>query len=519
VPTFDLSTDSPAEVSADLLILPFYQGRTAGPGIQAVEKALGLDLMAALREQQVSGRVGDALAFPTFGKIPSRSLMLVGLGPRAEADADALRRALLKVSGRVAKFGRVASTLHQATGGDAESLHAFAEGLLLGTYRFDRYKHRPIDERSKEKDSLKKAVALLSGNEDTKAAKAALRRGRVYAEAANWARDLVNTPALDATPAFLADEATAMASKVGLECTIWTKAELQGGGFGGILGVGAGSINEPRLIELVYRGGGDGGQPIAITGKGVTFDSGGLSLKQPEWMETMKDDMGGAAAALAAMRAIGTLKPNVDVIAAIPSAENMPGGSAIRPGDVLRHYGGKTSEVLNTDAEGRLILADALAYLTKKNPSVIVDAATLTGAAMVALGQDVAAVIGSDQDVVDQLVQAGREEGEPLWQLPLWSEYRRHIESSVADVKNVGNRYGGAITAALFLKEFVGDVPWAHLDVAGTAFSDRGNPYWPRGATGAPARTFIRFVETQAERNAGETSASASPSRRGRKGS
>ena len=513
MPTFDLSTESPAEVSADLLILPFYQGREPGPGVKAVQKSLGLDLMEALRDHQVTGRVGDAMAFPTFGKIPARSIMLVGLGPKDEADPGVLRRAMLKVAARVAKFARVASTLHQATGDDSASLHAFAEGLVLGAYRFDRYKHQPIDERSKEKDSLKKAVALQSGRGDAKAAAEALRRGQVYAEAANWARDLVNMPAIDATPVFLAKEATAMAAKTGLQSKIWTKAQLQKSGFGGILGVGSGSINEPRLIELSYRGNGSE-RPIAITGKGITFDSGGLSLKQPEWMETMKDDMGGAAAALAAMRAIGQLKPKVNVIAAIPTAENMPGGSAIRPGDVLRHYGGKTSEVLNTDAEGRLVLADALAYLTEKKPTVIVDAATLTGAAMVALGQDVAAVIGSDQDLVDQLVQAGRDEGEPLWQLPLWDEYRRHIESTVADVKNVGNRYGGAITAALFLKEFVGDVPWAHLDVAGTAFSDRGNPYWPRGATGAPARTFIRFVEAQAERNGAARSAAGRGGRR-----
>ena len=500
MPTFDVSTASPAEVSADLLMLPFYQGRKAGPGVAEVGKALGADLMATLQDHQVTGRVGDAVTFPTFGKIAARSLMLVGLGPKDEADPGALRRALLRVAGRASKFARVASALHQATGDRAESLHAFAEGLVLGAYRFDRYKQRPIDDASKERTALKKAVALTDGSPDARTLKAAMRRGEIYANAANWARDLVNTPALDATPEFLATEATAMAAKAGLQCKVWTKAQLQKAGFGGILGVGSGSVNEPRHIELTYRGGGSG-RPIAITGKGITFDSGGLSLKQPEWMETMKDDMGGAAATLAAMRAIGELKPKVDVIAAIPTAENMPSGSAIRPGDVLRHYGGKTSEVLNTDAEGRLVLADALAYLAEKKPALIVDAATLTGAAMIALGQDVAAVIGSDQQVIDDLREAALSEGEPLWQLPLWTEYRRLIESTVADVKNVGNRYGGAITAALFLKEFVGDVPWAHLDVAGTAFSDRGNPYWPRGATGAPARTIIRFVETMAERD------------------
>jgi leucyl aminopeptidase len=220
-------------------------------------------------------------------------------------------------------------------------------------------------------------------------------------------------------------------------------------------------------------------------------------------MEWMKADMGGAAAALATMRAVGQLQPKVNVIAAIPSSENMPGGAAIRPGDVLRHRGGKTSEVLNTDAEGRLILADALAYLAEKKPRVILDSATLTGAAMIALGNEIWAVMGSDDGLIADLLDAGREEGEPGWQLPLWTDYRKNIESTVADVKNIGNRWGGAITAALFLKEFVGDVPWAHLDVAGTAFQETAGDYWPKGATGSPARTFIRYIEAQAESGRG----------------
>jgi leucyl aminopeptidase len=218
-------------------------------------------------------------------------------------------------------------------------------------------------------------------------------------------------------------------------------------------------------------------------------------------MEWMKADMGGAAAALATMRAIAQLKPRVNVIAAIPSSENMPGGSAIRPGDVLHHRGGKTSEVLNTDAEGRLILADAIAYLVEKKPRVIIESATLTGAAMIALGPEVYAIIGNDNGLIADLLEAGRQEGEPGWQLPLWTDYRRHLDSSVADVKNIGIRYGGAITAALFLKEFVGDVPWAHLDVAGTAFAESNTDYWPKGATGSPARTLIRYIENQAAGN------------------
>jgi leucyl aminopeptidase len=284
-----------------------------------------------------------------------------------------------------------------------------------------------------------------------------------------------------------------MARAEDLACTVWAEADLKKRGFGGLLGVGQGSVNPPRLIKLTYTGNGTA-RPIALTGKGVAFDSGGLSIKDAKGMESMKIDMGGAASILAAMKAIARLKPKVNVIAAIPSAENMPSGSAQKPGDVIHHYGGKTSEVLNTDAEGRLILADALALLAEKKPVCIVDAATLTGACMIALGTDIGGVLGNDDDLVDQIVGAGRSTGEWIWPLPLHRDYRRLIESNVADIKNIGDRWGGAITAALFLAEFVGDVPWAHLDIAGPTFSEKGHDLGPKGATGFPVRALVRFV-------------------------
>jgi leucyl aminopeptidase len=493
VPTFDVSSASPAAIAADLLVLPVFQGRDGGPGVDEVSAALGTDLGSVMEDHGFQGKLGELFTLPTLGNIKAKAIMLAGLGAKGEAGPGEFRRAAMKVGRSASRFAMVAATLPEV-GEVEEAAQAFAEGIVLGSYRFDRYKQQPIDDASKRKPKLKKVVAL-SG--DAKAVKAGLKRGQIYADASNWARDLVNTPALDANPQFLAQEARKMAALNGLDCKIWTKAQLEKGGFGGILGVGSGSANEPRMIELSYRGAGTD-VPIAVTGKGITFDSGGLSLKDAAGMEWMKADMGGAAATLATMRAIAQLKPKVNVIAAIPSSENMPGGAAIRPGDVLRHRGGKTSEVLNTDAEGRLILADALAYLAEKKPRVIIDSATLTGAAMVALGNDLWAVMGSDQQLIDDLLQAGRDVGEPGWQLPLWTDYRRNIESAVADVKNVGPRWGGAITAGLFLKEFVGDVPWAHLDVAGTAFSDNGTEYWPKGATGSPARTLIRYIESQA---------------------
>jgi leucyl aminopeptidase len=514
VPTFEVSTAAPADVQADLLVLPVFEGRVPGPGVDAVGRALETDLSELLKAHGARGKLGETFLIPSLGKIRAGSVMLVGLGPRAQAGPGAVRKAAMKAARSGAKFATVASTLASVGRNGEQSAQAFAEGVALGVYRFDRYKSQPLDDGSKEKPRLKRVIALSDGRRD--GLKAGLSRGEVYGDASNWARDLVNMPALDATPSYLADQAKTFARQLGLTAKVWTKGELSRGGFGGILGVGAGSANEPRLIELTYKGGGrSAGAPIAITGKGVTFDSGGLSIKPADAMEWMKADMGGAAAALATMRALAQLKPKVDVIAAIPSAENLPGGSAIRPGDVLRHRGGKTSEVLNTDAEGRLILADALAYLAEKKPRVIIDSATLTGAAMVALGIDVWAVMGSDRQLIRELLAAGEAEGEPGWELPLWTDYRRHIESTVADVKNVGIRWGGAITAALFLKEFVGDVPWAHLDVAGTAFAENSGEYWPKGATGSPARTILRYIEDQAARPARQRARQAKrPTRR-----
>jgi leucyl aminopeptidase len=496
VPRFRFSTTPPGEQQADLLILPIHEGPEPGPGVREAGKALDVDLVEILKENRVRGTLGEAFGLPTLGRGRTDTLLLVGLGKKADVDADTVRRAAGKVAPRVARYRRVATTLPQAARRSfVEATQALVEGLLLGSYRFDRYKEKPdADGQARRLDEV---TILGSSRHDAAKARRAIERGEIFAEATAFARDLVNTPALDATPDYLAREARKIARKHGLKVRVLGKPDLEKGGFGGILGVGRGSENPPRLIELRYEGG--SGPPVALTGKGVTFDSGGLSIKDAKGMEWMKADMAGAAAVLGALLGIARLKPKVNVIAVIPSAENLPGGSAIRPGDVLRHRGGKTSEVLNTDAEGRLILADALAYLAEKKPRCIIDLATLTGACMIALGTEIWGVMGSDDRVIRDLIDAGEEAGEPGWELPLWTSYRRQIDSSVADVKNIGDgRYGGAITAALFLKEFVGDVPWAHMDIAGTAFWERAGDYWPKGATGNPVRTIIRYVERQA---------------------
>jgi leucyl aminopeptidase len=417
-------------------------------------------------------------------------VLLVGVGAKDAFDVVAMRRALGRVAGSLRRFGTVATTfplVFDAKRG-AEAVQAAAEGIALGSYRFDRYRstaepHGPIS----------RITVLGSSRWDDRAMKAAVKRADVIADAVCWARDLVNTPAGDLPPAAIAREAQKMAKQVGLTCKVWTEAQLKTGGFGGIVGVGQGSVNPPRMIELTYTGAGKA-SPIALTGKGIAFDSGGLSIKPAEGMETMKDDMGGAASIMATMKVIARLKPKINVIAAIPSSENMPSGSAQKPGDVIRHYGGTTSEVLNTDAEGRLILADSLAYLAEKDPQLIVDTATLTGACMVALGTDIAGAIGNDDALAQELVAVGAAVGEPIWQLPLHPDYRRLIDSNVADIKNIGKRWGGAITAAWFLAEFVGDTPWVHLDIAGPAFAETVTDLGPKGGTGVPVRTLVRFL-------------------------
>jgi leucyl aminopeptidase len=485
VTTFSFATGSPREIAAGLLIAPVFEGPEPGPGAKETRT------FDAYTASKLTGKKGEHLLVPKRrgDRFAADAVLLVGVGKKEAFDLAALRRAMGRAGGTARRFGTVATTAALAFGSKqaADAVQAAAEGLALGAYRFDRYRS------TKEPGGLTKVVVAGSSRWEGKAAKAALKRAEVIVDAVCWARDLVNTPAADMPPATIAKEAQAMAKQVGLTCKVWNETQLAQGGFGGILGVGQGSANPPRMIELTYTGAGRA-TPIALTGKGIAFDSGGLSIKPAEGMESMKCDMGGAASILAAMKVIARLKPRINVIAAIPSSENMPSGTAQRPGDVITHRGGTTSEVLNTDAEGRLILADALAYLNERNPQLIIDTATLTGACMVALGADITGAMGNDDDLVAEVVRAGAEVGEPTWALPLHRDYRTLIDSKVADVKNIGKRYGGAITAALFLAEFVGDTPWCHMDIAGPAFAESANDLGPAGATGAPVRTLVRFV-------------------------
>ncbi|MDH4111100.1 MAG: leucyl aminopeptidase [Actinomycetota bacterium] len=484
--TYSYSSESPVDVKAGLLIVPVFEGPKPGPGVRET------GLARAYADAKLSGKKNETLLVTRRDRdrFAAGAVLLVGVGPKEDFTLSGMRRALGRVAGTARRFGTAATTFPQAFGARqaTEMVPAAAEGLGLGAYRFDRYRTK-----RDEAAGLKRVVVLGNPKWEARGLSAAVKRVAIVVDAVYWARDLVNTPAGDMPPAEIAREAQRMARSVGLTCKVWNEFQLEKGGFGGILGVGRGSVNPPRLIELSYTGAGRA-TPIALSGKGIAFDSGGLSIKDAKGMESMKDDMGGAASILATMKAIARLKPKINVIAAIPCSENMPSGSAQKPGDVITHRGGTTSEVLNTDAEGRLVLADALAFLNERKPELIVDTATLTGACVVALGGSIAGAIGNDDALIEELIAAGDSTGEPIWQLPLYPDYRPMIDSAVADIKNVGERWGGAITAAWFLAEFVGDTPWCHIDIAGPAFSDKGTDLSPRGATGAPIRALIKFL-------------------------
>ena len=486
---FRVSTSPPAGLRADLLVVPVMGGGKEGPTLPAGVAAEPASPQVMARHG-FTGDAGQTLMLPGS----ERSVLLIGLGPAGPADvagADGAVRAAAMRAGLAARpFTSVATALPAQTTGAAA---AFAEGFLMGAYRFDGLKTSPEPRRTRN-------VTVCTDPPSKAAVRRGLDRGVAIGGAMNWARDLTNASPSTATPSFLAAAARAMAKTYGLTCKIWTRTALERGGFGGILAVGRGGANEPCMVELTYAGGRSGAKPIAVTGKGVTFDSGGLNLKQREEMSWMRSDMAGAAAALATLRAVAALGLKVNVIAAVPFAENIPGPSSYRPGDVVRHRGGITSEVLDTDAEGRVLLADALAYLCERKPAVILDSATLTDAA--GMGAELWAGMGNDRAAVAELIAAGTEAGDPGWEIPLWQPYRHLLDSTAADVKNIGSHdVESAMIAGLFLQTFVDRaVPWVHVDSGSTAWAEYERDAWPEGATSSPARAFVRFIEARAGR-------------------
>ncbi len=492
---------APQSVRTDLLAIPVRSGSARGPDLAALDRAVGGRLLdEARRRRHDIAKQGSVFVYQTHGDLPAEQIALIGVGGEGKGppSAEAWRRFAGQAVDLARRSRCKTMALSVAQGATrASTIEAVAEGALLASYQVRGYK-------TAAKASELKTCSIV-GASPSRAMAEAQERGRVLAEATCFARDLINEPAAVVTPAHLGKVAQSMKKEFGLRVRVLGLQDLKKLGMGAILGVGQGSIHEPRLIELVYspaRRAKLG--PVALVGKGITFDSGGLSLKPPGNMEIQKRDMAGAAAVLGAMRAIAALKPPIEVRGYVASAENMPDGGAYRPGDVLHTYSGKTVEVLNTDAEGRLVLADALTWAAQgagaAAPQCIVDLATLTGAVTVALGRSVAGVMGSDGALVRQLVDVGRETGEPMWELPLVEDYRPALDSPFADLKNIGDGTAGSIFGGLFLREFTGGLPWAHIDIAAVAYADKAQPYVPRGAVGWGVRSLCGLVERMARR-------------------
>ncbi len=497
--SLSLSSSPPDTLEVDALVVCIAKG-DAGPvlvpGTEPVDAALGGRLAETLSGLGATGAAGEVTKLATLGATTAPTVLAVGLGPAADGtpySAETLRRAAGAAVRALTGNNTVAVTVAQANGVPGpEDLRAVSEGLLLGAYSFDRYRFASKDAH---KPPVSAATILVPDTGD-EGAKEATRRAAAIGHAVALVRDLVNTPAGDLHPQDLANAAVAAGQPLGLQVEILDDEGLLAGGYGGILGVGQGSENPPRLVSLRYTSPG-ATRTIALVGKGITFDSGGLSIKPSQSMEWMKADMGGAAAVLGAMVAIATLQPEVNVTGWLPTAENMPSGSAIRPSDVLTMYGGKRVEVINTDAEGRLVLGDAIVRACEDSPEILVDVATLTGSQMVALGSRTAGVMANDDELRGAVVAAADRAGEAMWPMPLPEELRKSIDSDIADISNLGDKYGGMLVAGLFLREFVADgVKWAHLDIAGPAWN-AAEPYGytPKGGTGAGVRTLVQLAE------------------------
>ncbi len=472
-----------AEREAGALLVPLFADKGLTGALQSIDEKIGGMLSAFLAREDFRGKKNEtAVLYPPPGAIGAERLVLVGLGERETCSAERVRQA----AGAAAKAARAlgATTLLAPPMG-AERLaeevaaQATVEGVLLGLYRFWELKTA-----SKPTPDVVSLTLVAEGKDGAVGAGI----GRVLAESANLARDLVNRPANVATPTHLAEVARAITEETGITVRVLDEAEMAALGMGALLSVAHGSDEPARFIVMDYRPEGDERSTVVLVGKGITFDSGGISLKPSKGMEAMKGDMGGAAAMMGAIRALALLKVPLRVVALVPATENMPSGRATKPGDVVEAMNGKTIEVINTDAEGRLILADALAYAERFHPDAIFDAATLTGACVVALGHHAAGVMG-DEGLIERLREAGERSGERVWPLPLFEAYGEQLKSDVADLKNVGGRPAGAITAGYFLSHFVPEgVPWVHIDIAGVFMAERERPYQPKGGTGFGVR-------------------------------
>ncbi|MDD5093347.1 MAG: leucyl aminopeptidase [Dehalococcoidia bacterium] len=488
------------KLKVDAIVVSFFEGaKSLDEAAGAVDNALDGVISNLIKKGSIKGKLNEVTLIHGLGKIAPEMVVVVGLGKKGEFNLEKVRGVASAAckSAREAGAERVATVLHGtgAKGLAPESLaQAITEGSLLGLYTFCQYVTKKPDRKEIEQITI-----VTPSRRNIAGLKAAVTKGTTLAQAAILARDLVNQPANFMTPTDLAEKAREVAEKEGLGIEILERDAMQKLGMGGLLGVAQGSQQPPKFVVLTYKGDPESQKVVGLVGKALTFDSGGISLKPADRMDEMKGDMAGGATVIAVMQSLGELKPKINVTGLIPSTENMPSGSALKPGDIIKAMNGKTIEVINTDAEGRLILADALCYGNKLGLSPMIDIATLTGACHVALGDVCSGAFGNNQRVIDSVIAAGERTGERMWQMPLFDEYKDHNKSDIADIKNSGGRWGGAISAAQFLHEFVGKTPWVHLDIAGTFMLDKGRGYSPKGATGIPVRTLVNWIEAMAE--------------------
>lgn len=482
---------SEQKIKTDALILIFFEGMS--PDIYSdIDKVTGNLIKKIISSKEFIGKQNQ-LALLHVHNIPASRILLVGTGKQSDATSEKLRQAGGKAFSYLRDIGvrdiaistRLFKQLPKNFLAHRKPAFYFLEGGLLSLYQFEKYKR--TDEKPSD-DKQIRTVNILGSDRDI-----SLKWLQTTGSAVSFAKDLINTPSNDMTPAILGGIARSLSGKK-LKVKVLEKKDIEKQGMGSYLSVAKGSDEPPKFIVMEYKGG--KGAPVALIGKAITFDSGGISLKPADGMEKMKYDMAGGAAVLGVMKAAAELELPVNIVAILPATENLPGGSATRPGDIVTSITGKTIEIINTDAEGRLVLVDAIGYAIKHfRPKMIIDVATLTGACSVALGNEAMAMMGNNTELMDKLKISADETYERAWQMPLYDEYKEYLKSDTADIKNVGGRNGSLVTAGYFIKEFTADVPWAHLDIAGTAWNDKDKPYSPKGATGIGVRLLIDFLK------------------------
>ena len=486
-----IAQDALSSARTEALVVPVFSDGHLDGAAQDIDAQLSGAIAKSIDGGEIKGKLCEHFLVHAYDKSYKR-VLVIGLGARKSYETSLLARyagaAARYLGKRSIKEATIALPL-QAAGNELPSASFVVEGAIAGGFDVTLYQKEP--ERRSGLDSL----AIAGAGLDASKLQAGIARGEALGEAVNFARRLALTPANDMTPSHLADEATKAANDVGIEIDVLDEARARAEGMGSFLGVAQGSSQAPKFIVMTYKGDPSSKEILALVGKGITFDSGGISLKPPDRMEEMKYDMSGGAGVIATMHAIGKMKPKINVVGIVPATENMPGGRATKPGDIHTAMNGTTIEVINTDAEGRLVLADGLCYANKLGATKIVDVATLTGACVVALGHAASAAVTNNDEFAQVFLAAAKPSGERYWQMPLYDDYSTSMKSDIADLKNTGGRPAGTLTAAAFLKSFVGETPWIHLDIAGTAYLENESPWQAKGPTGTPVRAFIALIE------------------------